>query len=362
MLNNNNNNNNNNVIIKKILDDNINKIIEKNIINELKLISNKIVDEIIKDTIDKIKESQENNELIEETKTKLKIKIKIKSESEQEQEQEKQEEQEEQEEQEPKKNICKVNSWENVINDKSYIYKNRKIRIFPVLKNKLDYLKLKIDEESFNYITIREIADFTSKVICHHLINDFLNPLRSVVCDLTAGVGGNTLSFSNYFNQVHAVEIVKDRYDDLINNSNVYKCKNIFFYNSCAIKFINENLQYTNPSVLFIDPPWGGVDYKKSESLELKLGDIPLEDLLIMILNKFSIIYNSCNKNLEYSSEHNKLIIFKLPKNYNIINFYKNIKSSNSINNYIVKNYLYVFNKMILLVCHCVYINYQIIS
>jgi tRNA/tmRNA/rRNA uracil-C5-methylase (TrmA/RlmC/RlmD family) len=336
-------NNNDNIIIKKILNDNITNVIEKNINNELKSILNKIVNDIIKNTVDEIKQIQEKNR-----KNTKEIKL--------------EQEQEQKLESESEIEVCKINSWANVINDKSYIYKNRKVRIFPVLKNKLDYSKLKIDEESFNYITIREIADFTSKVICHHLINDFLNPLRSVVCDLTAGVGGNTLSFSNYFSQVHAVEIVKDRYDDLINNSNVYKCKNISFYNSCAIKFINEDLESINPSVLFIDPPWGGVDYKKSESLELSLGDVSLEDLLIMILNKFSVIYNSCNKNLEYSSEHNKLVIFKLPKNYNIVNFYKYIKSSNSINNYIVKNYLYIFNKMVLLVCHCVYINYQIIS
>jgi tRNA/tmRNA/rRNA uracil-C5-methylase (TrmA/RlmC/RlmD family) len=259
------------------------------------------------------------------------------------------------------KNKYAINSWDDIINDKSYLYKSRKIRIFPVLKNKGDYSKIQIDEDSFNFITIREIADFTSKIICHHLINDFLNPLKTVICDLTAGVGGNILSFSCYFKQVHAIEIMKDRYDFLINNVGLYKHTNISFYNSCAIEFIDNKLLEVNPSVLFIDPPWGGVGYKKNDNLELSLGDLSLEDLLIYILNKFSIIYSSCNKNLEYSSEHNKLIVFKLPKNYNIIHFYKYIKNT-CINNYIVKNYLYVFNKMILVLCHCVYVNYQIDS
>lgn len=252
-----------------------------------------------------------------------------------------------------------IGSWEEIINDKFYLNKNKISRIFPILKNKNDYDKLIIDDESFNYITIREVADYTSRIICHHLINDFLNPLKVIICDLTAGVGGNTISFSNYFKDVHAVEIENDRHSYLINNLRIYEKNNVTTYNKCALSFIEENLTQVNPSVLFIDPPWGGVGYKKNNNLELCLGNLSLENLLISILNKFSISYKDCNKNLEYSSEHNKIIIFKLPKNYNVVQFYNYIKNS-FINNYIVKQYLYIFNKMILIVCHCVYINCEI--
>ena len=110
-----------------------------------------------------------------------------------------------------------INSWDEIITNKSYLLKNRMMRIFPSLKNKNDYTKLKIDDESFSFITIREMADFTSKIICHHLITDFTNPLKVAICDLTAGVGGNVISFSNYFNTVHAVELEVQRYDYLIN-------------------------------------------------------------------------------------------------------------------------------------------------
>jgi 16S rRNA G966 N2-methylase RsmD len=265
------------------------------------------------------------------------------------------------------KNIIKnnynyyINSWDEIISNKSYFLKNRMIRIFPSLKNKNDYTKLKIDDESFSFITIREIADFTSKIICHHLITDFTSPLKISICDLTAGVGGNVISFSNYFNNVNAIEINTLRYEYLINNINIYGLKNINCYNCCAIEFINDNLLKLNPSVLFIDPPWGGFGYKNNDSLKLTLSNLPIEDLLVYILNKFSLGYISCNKNLEYSIEHNKIIIFKLPKNYDITYFYKYIKNK-CINNYIVKMYLYIFNKMILVLCHCIYVNYQIDS
>lgn len=248
-----------------------------------------------------------------------------------------------------------VKSWSNIINNKSYLYKLRKIRIFPSLKNKNDYSKIQIDDESFNYITIKEIANYTSKVICHHVVSDFLNPLKITICDLSAGVGGNTLSFSNYFKCVYAIEILKNRYEYLDNNLKVYKCKNVNTFNMCSIDFINNKMLEINPTVLFIDPPWGGNGYKKIHNLELTLGNYTLEQLIVVILNKFSNLY----KNLENETERNKFIILKLPKNYNIINFYKNIKNS-CINNYIVKNYLYIFSKMILVVSHCIYINYQI--
>ena len=252
-----------------------------------------------------------------------------------------------------------IGSWDDIINDKFYLHKNKISRIFPILKNKNDYDKLVIDDESFNYITIREVADYTSRIICHHLINDFLNPLKVIVCDLTAGVGGNTISFSNYFKYVYAIEIENDRHNYLINNLKIYERTNVTTYNKCALSFIETDLIKVNPSVLFIDPPWGGVGYKKNNNLQLFLGNLSLENLLISILNKFSISYKNCKKNLEYSSEHNKIIIFKLPKNYNVVQFYNHIKNS-FINNYIVKQYLYIFNKMMLVICHCVYVNCQI--
>jgi 16S rRNA G966 N2-methylase RsmD len=254
-----------------------------------------------------------------------------------------------------------VGSWDDIIKNRSYLLKNRISRIFPQLKNKNDYTKIKIDEDSFSYITIREMADYTSKIICHHLINDFTNPLKISICDLTAGVGGNLLSFSNYFDKVYGIEYDKLRCEYLENNIDIYGLKNVKVFNSCAIDFINNNLLKINPSVLFIDPPWGGFGYKNNDSLRLFIGNLSIEDFLIFILNKFSSGYVLCNKNLEYSIEHNKIIIFKLPKNYDISFFYEYIKNK-CINNYIVKMHLYIFNKMILILCHCVYINYTIDS
>ena len=87
-------------------------------------------------------------------------------------------------------------AWDEAINDDKFYINNKIIRIFPVLKNTQNYSKLKIDETSFSYITIREIAEIISKIVSYHLLLYNLNPQKITIIDYTAGVGGNVLSFS----------------------------------------------------------------------------------------------------------------------------------------------------------------------
>jgi len=113
-----------------------------------------------------------------------------------------------------------------------------------------------------------------------------------------------------------------------------------------------------NPNVIFIDPPWGGSNYKNNENLTLNLGIFQLEELVIDITKKFSNHYkeivnlNSKEKNNNYN---NKFIILKLPKNYNIEHFYNYIKEHNNFENYNIYMYLYILNKMIIIVCELQY-------
>jgi 16S rRNA G966 N2-methylase RsmD len=249
--------------------------------------------------------------------------------------------------------------WDISINDNQFIINNKIMRIFPQLKNSDDYAKLKIDDESLTYITIREIADLTSKIICHHLIKFNINPQKIKIMDYTAGVGGNVLSFSKYFNKVYAIELDKKRYEYLTNNVNIYECKNVLCINDSSITFNDKFLVEINPNVIFVDPPWGGNGYKENESLRLKIGEIPIEELVIDI---FAKLYNEIikNDNLTYEVNnkkiykqnifHNKFVVLKLPKNYDIEYFYETIKKNN-IPNHIINSYLYILNKMLIIVC-----------
>ena len=244
--------------------------------------------------------------------------------------------------------------WETSINDDKFYINNKVARIFPVLKNFNNYSKIKIDDESFSYITIREIAELTTKIICYHLLEFNLNPQKINVVDYTSGVGGNVLSFCKYFNYIYAIELSQQRAEYLENNIGVYGFKNIKVVNKCAIEFNNNDLIQINPNVIYLDPPWGGTNYKNNENLLLKLGDISIEELIVDISIKFSIYYeNIVNLNLKEKKNNlnNKLIILKLPKNYDVEYLYNYIKNNNNLTNYNLSLYLYVLNKMIIIVC-----------
>jgi 16S rRNA G966 N2-methylase RsmD len=258
--------------------------------------------------------------------------------------------------------------WENSFVDDNKFYINNKIaRIFPIIKNFNNYSKLKIDDDSFSYITVREIADMITKLISYHLLYFNLNPQKMTIIDYTAGVGGNVLSFSKYFNCVYGIEIDKLRASYLENNINIYGFNNVKVINDCSINFTCEEMIKINPNIIFMDPPWGGTDYKNSDTLLLKLGNKSIEELIKDIIIIFSKHYlNENNSNLpDYSSRersrspvnlNNKLIVLKLPKNYDVEYFYNYIKNI-KVDNYLINIYLYILNKMIIIICE---LNYKI--
>jgi 16S rRNA G966 N2-methylase RsmD len=239
-----------------------------------------------------------------------------------------------------------IDAWDEAINDNEFIIKNKISRIFPQLKNTSNYSKLLIDDESFSFITIREIAELTSKIISYHLIKNNVNPQKTNIIDYTAGVGGNILSFSKFFNNVYAIEIDKIRSEFLQNNLNIYNQKNVIVINDSSINFNNEKMLDIKPNVIFIDPPWGGICYRKNDLLKLTLSDVPIEKLVLDIFDKFRTINIS-----PLDSYSNRLVVLKLPKNYDIENFYNYLKNNIINKNYIIISYVYILNKMFILVC-----------
>lgn len=203
-----------------------------------------------------------------------------------------------------------------------------KLRIFPYLKNKKLANRLKIDNESLHYISIREHADKITYIIKKHINMMNLNENNITITDATAGVGGNTLSFGINFKKVNAVELDNLRYNYLNNNISVYKLANIDTFNADS----NVILRSLNHDIVFIDPPWGGRGYKDYDKLKLKLGDISIEEVCNILLDDTTI------------KENPKFIVLKLPVNYDYIYFYNNVSSKNI--------YFYDMNKMILLIIH----------
>ena len=199
-------------------------------------------------------------------------------------------------------------------------------RLFPqVNEMKLQY-KLKINEESLMYISIPCDADQITKIAFNHMMKYVPNAGHIIITDATAGVGGNTLSFAKKFSFVNAIEIDCERFNYLSNNVRAYHLNNVKLYNLDCQKLIPQIMDH---NVIFIDPPWGGKNYKNKTNIRLLLSDTSIEDICIRFFHNDSI----------------KLIILKLPKNYDIEYVYKKIKT-----NIYRKIYFYELPKMSVLV------------
>lgn len=183
---------------------------------------------------------------------------------------------------------------------------NKKIyieRLFPnVAENNL-YHKLKIDHESIMYITIPQHADTITNIIIGYVNKHGMKPSDIIITDATAGVGGDTISFAKKFKEVIAIENDKTRYNYLSNNICAYKLENVILFCEDLLKVVPLIDQH---DIIFIDPPWGGKEYKKVDLLKLHIGSEEIEDCCNNFFDKIKI---KCIP---------KFIVLKLPSNYDV--------------------------------------------
>ena len=202
-------------------------------------------------------------------------------------------------------------------------------QVFPDV-NKLQLKnKLKINDESLMYISTPYSAKLTTNIIIKHALRYFDDCLNVHIMDATAGVGGNTISFAKNFGNVTSIEYDGERYSFLENNIEAYELHNVKLYHNNCFELFHK----INCDVIFVDPPWGGKDYKNNVNIILTLSNVSLENMCMYLLDRPV-----------------KLIVLKLPKNYDICHMYKQM--SNYINNKKKhrKIYLYELKKMLIVV------------
>jgi 16S rRNA G966 N2-methylase RsmD len=172
-----------------------------------------------------------------------------------------------------------------------------------------NYNNLKSDIEGLYSLSHKEDADILSNILKEKYGN-------IKILDGTAGIGGNTISFGIYFENVISIEKDKIRFDFLVENIKDANL-NIQLINCSVINYIENNNKTFD--LIFLDPPWGGPNYKYEKSLSLTLENIPLYNII------------------KYLKLLNKIIVLKLPFNYNL-NEFKNL----NYQIYNIKNYLIV--------------------
>lgn len=178
-------------------------------------------------------------------------------------------------------------------------------RLFPEPPDK-NY-DFKIDGESVSYITTPANSNLITKIIQRQCGDVFPKINNLVLFDGTAGVGGDTISFCHNFKNVVAIEKNKDRFEMLNHNLKKFQLDNVITENGDSLEIIKK---LSNIDIVYFDPPWGGSGYKKFDKINLKISNIELYDIVRDI----------------FENEKIKLIVFKIPKNYDLENIYDKLK------------------------------------
>jgi len=138
-------------------------------------------------------------------------------------------------------------------------------RSFPdVDKSKLQYTPESIYSVSYHFHA-KWLAKMISKTYTKNI----------TIADVCSNVGGNTIEFLlEGFKKVISIEIDKKTSEALINNIGLYSSH---IKGKSEVINIDANLyDYTDIDCFFIDPPWGGKNFKEKKKLQLFIGDIPL--------------------------------------------------------------------------------------
>ena len=177
-------------------------------------------------------------------------------------------------------------------------------------KSLLNNKKLKITDKGLYSISKHQDAKWISEIIKKFLKSENINTLNTNIIDATAGIGGNTISFAKYFNKVYSIEINSIHYDVLNNNVEALLINNVTTYLDNFFNLLDSISNKSN--IFFLDPPWGGKNYKKFKYFNLKIGKLPIYNVLNMLFDK------------KY-----KYVILKAPYNLNLSPIYLNIKYEN---------------------------------
>ena len=149
--------------------------------------------------------------------------------------------------------------------------------------------KLKMDSVAVYSMTPLEESKRIIEIILSFV------PKNSIITDMTACVGGDTIRLSLAFSHINSIELSSERCKFLKHNINVYNCKNVTVFEGNSLEIVDKLKQ----DIIYIDPPWGGKNYKYKKKINLYLSNTPM--------------WNICNSLQNMS----KLIVLKVPLNFN---------------------------------------------
>jgi predicted RNA methylase len=122
---------------------------------------------------------------------------------------------------------------------------------------------------------------------------------NKVVTDGTSCIGGNVIELAKNVKSVNSIDIDPLHVEISKHNTKLLNINNIDF----SVDNYIFNFDKYKQDIIFLDPPWGGVDYKKKNLIDLYMinSNIPFSKFIT------SFISYLC-----------EVIVLKLPYNYNV--------------------------------------------
>jgi 16S rRNA G966 N2-methylase RsmD len=143
---------------------------------------------------------------------------------------------------------------------------------------KRDFLFKFVDEQIRGKLILDSEALFstTDQITADKITTDILRfvPKTAVITDATACAGGNTYSFAQHFDVVNAFERDALRVRILRHNMKLLGANNVVIRHGDSWDLCITHVQ----DVIFLDPPWGGPDYKKHARVSLFMTGRPLAE------------------------------------------------------------------------------------
>ncbi len=175
---------------------------------------------------------------------------------------------------------------------------------FP-LKEGVNMKDIKVTEEGVYSYTKRADGEKTIDFMKEHL-----GSLKKYsIMDGTGNIGGDTILFGLHFKEVQSIELDEDNFEALKHNVALYNLDNVHLHHGDTMKIFSE----FPVNILYLDPPWGGPDYKLKKQLDLYLGHGKDRRRLDLFLRD-EVVGSEAKWRPEY-------IVLKLPFNYNMFRF-----------------------------------------
>ena len=130
-----------------------------------------------------------------------------------------------------------------------------------------------------------------------------IDPSKFTIVDGTSCVGSDLITFNFHFRKVIGIELNPIHFEALSHNISVYHAhfRDEFplpvILNADTLKFLSDFVP-TEPTILYLDLPWGGKNYKSNKHLELYMSSIPLGTIISRITAKqFTFVVAKVPKN-----------------------------------------------------------------